>query len=75
MAETPTQSVNFASDTFRAEVAEINHRRMTLGQPTVPQNKVDAGPSPDLGLIGLCLSGGGIRSACFNLGVLQSAAT
>lgn len=29
-------------------------------------------PSPSLGLIGLALSGGGIRSATFNLGVLQA---
>jgi len=28
-------------------------------------------PNAELGLIGLALSGGGIRSACFNLGLLQ----
>src|ERR1043165_3371519 len=74
MAQKPSQSIDFASDIFPAEIEEINHRRTTLGQPTVAQNKAEGGPSPKLGLIGLCLSGGGIRSACFNLGVLQAAA-
>jgi len=33
--------------------------------------KVEASPSTNLGLVGLALSGGGIRSATFNLGVIQ----
>jgi predicted acylesterase/phospholipase RssA len=33
---------------------------------------VRAGKSPDAPLVGLALSGGGIRSACFGLGVLQA---
>ncbi|HHT9138944.1 MAG TPA: patatin-like phospholipase family protein [Candidatus Wunengus sp. YC60] len=33
--------------------------------------KKDGSPSINLGLVGLALSGGGIRSATFNLGVLQ----
>lgn len=33
--------------------------------------KKDGSPSTNLGLVGLALSGGGIRSATFNLGVIQ----
>lgn len=34
----------------------------------------DAQPRPERSLIGLAFSGGGIRSACFNLGILQALA-
>ena len=36
--------------------------------------KKDGSPSTKLGLVGLALSGGGIRSSTFNLGVIQSLA-
>lgn len=36
--------------------------------------RVDVRPSSDAGLVGLALSGGGIRSATFNLGLLQALA-
>lgn len=37
----------------------------------IAHNKLTGPVSPDRGLVGLCLSGGGIRSASFNLGILQ----
>jgi len=40
-------------------------------QDALNRLKTRARPSTDLGLVGLALSGGGIRSATFNLGVLQ----
>ena len=46
-----------------AEAAWIRERRAATG--TVP---------PDAPLVGVALSGGGIRSAAFNMGVLQSLA-
>ncbi|UCD81501.1 MAG: patatin-like phospholipase family protein [Desulfobacterales bacterium] len=60
---------NFIKDIFPAELAEITKRRLTLdlGEP-----KFAAEPSVKNGLIGLALSGGGIRSATFSLGVIQA---
>src|SRR6266545_6880309 len=55
----------------RAEVQVINIRRGRLGRP--PLTVHDTGPgSRVLDAVGLALSGGGIRSASFSLGVLQS---
>lgn len=60
----------FVDEVFPSELAEIRARRETLG--------LDAGaatapgpPSAQRGLIGLALSGGGIRSATFGLGVVE----
>src|SRR6266850_2437728 len=66
---------NFLSDVFPAEVQEINRRRELLGhvQIHIPSDTRELKPSSEHKLIGLCLSGGGIRSACFNLGVIQAA--
>ena len=49
---------------FSKEVVEIGKRKgVTLNYSV---------PSSNHGLVGLALSGGGIRSASFNLGILQS---
>ena len=58
----------FAQDIFPAELAEISKRRraLNLGKPGFSPH-----PSVKNGLIGLALSGGGIRSATFSLGVIQ----
>ena len=58
------QSVYTASDTdvFAAEMRAIASRRSLLTPPVAGME----------GLVGLALSGGGIRSASFSLGVLQA---
>ena len=61
----------FATEVFPAELAAIAARRRRL---TLPLPSPDEAPSPDLGLVGLALSGGGIRSAAAGLGVLQALA-
>lgn len=53
---------------FAAECRAINDRRAHAGLPQVS----GARPSTRLGLVGLALSGGGIRSATFNLGMIQA---
>jgi hypothetical protein len=73
----------FLDDIFPAELGEICRRRKRLAElaakgeidkvglprPELPDRAL---PSAELGLVGLALSGGGIRSASFNLGVIQS---
>jgi len=58
----------FEKTVFPAEIEEINERRTRL-----EIEKVNPGPEPstDLGLAGLAVSGGGIRSATFSLGIIQ----
>jgi hypothetical protein len=55
----------------RAEVEVINIRRERLGRPALTVHETGPG-SRVLDAVGLALSGGGIRSAAFSLGVLQS---
>jgi hypothetical protein len=73
----------FLDEVFPAELGEIRARRGRLAELAdsgamdrgdVPRTDLpaDSLPGADLGLVGLGLSGGGIRSACFNLGVIQS---
>jgi hypothetical protein len=59
-AAAPEYTENFA-DVARAEAGWIDERRAATG--SVP---------PEAPLVGLALSGGGIRSAAFNMGVLQT---
>lgn len=56
---------------LRAELDAINQRRKALGREAVTAGS-SAPPSPVLDVVGLTLSGGGIRSASFSLGVLQA---
>ena len=60
----------FIQSVFPAELEEIAARRRTLGIDTAGVEESGL-PSADRGLIGLALSGGGIRSATFGLGVAQ----
>jgi len=60
------QSISSVLQQFRSSKESMG------GNEANPQPKVV--PSIDLGLWGLSLSGGGIRSASFNLGVLQALA-
>ena len=62
----------FIDEVFPAELEELKRRRSTVGDPReFPTNAADVGPNVDNELIGLALSGGGIRSASFSLGVVQ----
>ncbi len=59
----------FEQQVFPLELEEINRRRAKVGQPAVSVNQ---NPAASNNLVGLCLSGGGIRSATFSLGVIQA---
>lgn len=70
-------SSQFEREVFPAELQEIARRRAELArrddaEPGGPEPGTR--PSPALGLVGLALSGGGIRSATFALGVIQALA-
>ncbi|MEM7246691.1 MAG: patatin-like phospholipase family protein [Acidobacteriota bacterium] len=78
----PCQDAGLDPKVFTAELADLQERRTAAG---VEEPCADAevstgaslknwskGPSTALGLVGLALSGGGIRSASFNLGLLQA---
>lgn len=75
--EAPREVEHPFSEVFQAEVDELRTRR---GQCLphefgLPEGQdAPAGPSTKLGLVGLALSGGGIRSGSFSLGVVQKLA-
>lgn len=54
---------------FTREIEVINERRRKLGRPEIPT--ADFKPSTDHEIVGLALSGGGVRCAAFCLGALQ----
>ncbi len=56
----------------RAEVEAINQRRAELGRPPLRIEDVSIDAGETLDAVGLALSGGGVRSAAFSLGVLQA---
>jgi len=74
------------TDVFQGEVASINERRRKIGRPDIElEQETSAGtpltmsdgttplrPTEDSDVVGLSLSGGGIRSAAFCLGALQA---
>jgi len=62
----------FLSEVFPAELEEINVRRRRLQLPET--GPADGTTSTKRQLVGLALSGGGIRSAVFCLGVIQALA-
>jgi hypothetical protein len=66
----PTSESTLSALVYGEEVAAINERRRRFGQPVV-QVTDGALPSVQHGLTGLAFSGGGIRSATVNFGVLQ----
>jgi hypothetical protein len=61
----------FLSDVRPAECAEIGRRRENAGVDPLPEGAERSGPSTSHGLVGLALSGGGVRSAAFAVGVVQ----
>jgi hypothetical protein len=78
----PSQDVVDFIDVFRAEVAVINARRASQTPPrpaiTLVEEATDSAghpivaPHDDANVVGLALSGGGVRSASFCLGALQA---
>ena len=68
-------SVELPSTIYKDEVAAITVRRRAVGltPPPIPEQD-EPTPSVKDRLIGLALSGGGIRSATFSLGVIQALA-
>ena len=61
----------FTEKVFPAELEEIKQRRETIEAST---DDLEGGISVNRGLVGLAISGGGIRSATFSLGVIQGLA-
>jgi hypothetical protein len=57
---------------FEEELRVLATRRADVGQELPRADRIT--PTTDHGLVGLALSGGGIRSATFNLGLLQAIA-
>jgi hypothetical protein len=62
----------FRQSVFPTELVDIRKRRETLKLDT---SALKGPPSTGLGLVGLSLSGGGIRSASFSLGAVQALAS
>jgi hypothetical protein len=56
------------------ELAEVDERRKKVGSDPVSSSGSAYDRAAASGLMGLCFSGGGIRSATFNLGILQGLA-
>ncbi|SEK27578.1 Patatin-like phospholipase [Stigmatella aurantiaca] len=69
----PNHSHQLPPYIYASELTEIKIRRRVLGLPA-PTGESGAQPSPKHGLVGLALSGGGIRSSTFSLGVIQALA-
>lgn len=62
-------------EVFARELTSIAQRRATVGLNTDELNEPESdAPHTDRGLVGLALSGGGIRSSAFSLGVTQALA-
>jgi hypothetical protein len=57
---------------FRDELDFIRKRRKAMGPTEAPEPAFAPFPSTENQLVGLCLSGGGIRSAIFCLGFIQA---
>jgi hypothetical protein len=62
---------NFINDVFPAELEEIRTRREVIGKPS---DELHGEPSTNKELSAIAISGGGIRSATFSLGVIQELA-
>jgi hypothetical protein len=60
------------SEVFDAELGEVERRWAQLARPTERRLAERRQPSVEHGLVGLALSGGGIRSASVSLGALQA---
>ena len=61
---------DFLEHVYPAELEEISRRRRTMDESF--EDVLKGEPSVDMGLTGLAISGGGIRSATFSMGVIQA---
>ncbi|MFO1126753.1 MAG: patatin-like phospholipase family protein [Methylocystis sp.] len=61
------------SEVFAKEIEDINERRGKLERPRIPT--ADLKPTTDHEIVGLALSGGGVRCAAFCMGALQGLAS
>jgi len=61
------------SDFIDIEIAQARRHRQAVGLDPLPDDQID-NPHDAAGIPGLAISGGGIRSAVFSLGVLQAMA-
>src|SRR5579862_9892229 len=69
----PQAERQFLTEVFPQELDTIARRRANAGLPAPPDGAASDGrPSARRDLTGLALSGGGIRSASFSLGILQA---
>ena len=66
------ESADLPVQVFQAELESIKNRRGNFKLPPVDDDESSSGPEVQRGLYGLALSGGGIRSSTFNLGVQQT---
>lgn len=62
----------FIDEVFPQEMKDVAARRAALDPAAPPAAVLEDFPTAANGLVGLALSGGGMRSASFNLGVLQA---
>lgn len=70
-----TESIHqLPSEIYQAELEEIAARRRAAGLPPLPEDAPRGSPSPSHGVVGLALSGGGIRSSTLSLGVVEALA-
>lgn len=69
MKQESANTSDFLEHVFPSELEEIKRRRSAHSQAC--DEILEGGPSVDKGLTGLAISGGGIRSATFSLGVAQ----
>ncbi len=70
-----TAATTCPRDVFADEIEEISKRRRNAGLDAdvlAEPEEAPLCPDPKLGLVGLAISGGGIRSATFSLGVVQA---
>jgi hypothetical protein len=76
-------SIRKFHEIFASEVGAINKRRASNNRPPIKLEQEDCQrdgtpvmrPKPGSNVIGLALSGGGIRSAAFCLGAMQRSIT
>jgi len=70
----PPKYTRTFAQVYLAELDYVKKRRDEMGLKAIETELENIKASTQAGLVGLALSGGGVRSATFNLGLLQSLA-